>query len=126
MTTNYDTLCSRLEGEHRRLTVELEQLKASFSPDIARRDGSPFGKKEEEAAESTELEKRLVLEKRIRDSLVEVEHALLKFKDGSYGYCDGCGEMIDPARLEALPQASLCLSCKAKQARNAKGNFSQG
>ena len=126
MTTNYDALCSRLEGEHRRLTVELEQLKASVGPDIARRDGSPFGKKEEEAAESRELEKRLVLEKRIRDSLVEVEHALLKFKDGSYGSCDGCGEMIDPARLEALPQASLCLSCKAKQARNAKGKFSQG
>jgi RNA polymerase-binding protein DksA len=121
MTIGFNLLRSRLESERKRLTEELEQLKSSVRPADERREGSPFGKREEEATESFELERRLTLEKRIRDQLAEVEHALQKFEDRTYGFCDICGQPIDPARLEALPQASLCLSCKTRQAKNAKG-----
>ncbi len=121
MTTGFNLLRSRLESEQKRLTEELEQLEASSRPTDERREGSPFGKREEEATESFELEKRLALEKRIRDQLAEVTHALAKFEDGTYGLCDHCGQPIDPARLEALPHANWCLSCKALQAKNAKG-----
>jgi len=121
MTIGFNLLRSRLENERKRLTEELEQLKSTVRPADERREGSPFGKREEEATESFELEKRLTLEKRIREQLAEVERALQKFEDGTYGLCDSCGQPIDPARLEALPQASLCLSCKALQAKNAKG-----
>ena len=123
MTTDFNLLRSRLEMERKRLTEELEQLKVSVRPINERREGSPFGKREEEATESFELERRLALEKRIRDQLADVEHALNKFEQGTYGLCDGCGQPIDPARLDALPQANLCLSCKAK---NAKGKLSPG
>ena len=121
MTVGFNLLRSRLESMRKRLNDEMEQLKSTVRPADERREGSPFGKREEEATESFELEKRLTLEKRIRDQLAEVEHALHKFEAGTYGLCDGCGQPIDPARLEALPQASLCLSCKARQAKNAKG-----
>lgn len=121
MTTESNMLRSRLESERKHLSEELAQLKASVRPFDERREGSPFGKREEEATETFELEKRLVLEKRLIDQLAEVDHALRKFKEGTYGLCDVCGQPIDPARLEALPQANLCLSCKAKQAKNAKG-----
>ena len=121
MNVGFNLLRSRLESERKRLTEELEQLKSSVRPADERREGSPFGKREEEATESFELERRLTLEKRIRDQLAEVEHALQKFEKGTYGLCDSCGQPIDLARLEALPQASLCLSCKARQAKNAKG-----
>jgi DnaK suppressor protein len=121
MDVNLNLLRSRLESEQKRLNEELEQLKSSVRPADERREGSPFGKREEEATESYELERRLTLEKSIRDQLAEVEHALQKFKDGTYGLCDSCGQPIDPARLEALPQASLCLDCKTRQAKNAKG-----
>lgn len=117
MTTDFNLLRSRLESERKRLIEELEQLKASIRPANERREGSPFGKREEEATESFELEKRLALEKRIRDLLAEVEHALNKFEQGTYGLCDSCGQPINPARLEALPQANLCLRCKAKDAK---------
>jgi len=117
----FNLLRSRLESEQRRLNEELEQLRASIRPADERREGSPFGKREEEAAETLELENRLALEKRIRGLLAEVEHALHKFEEETYGLCDSCGQPIDPARLEALPQASLCLSCKAQQAKNARG-----
>lgn len=123
MVTEFNLLRSRLELERKRLNEELEQLKVSIRPADERREGSPFGKREEEATESFELERRLALEKRMRDQLADVEHALNKFKQGTYGLCDRCGQPIDPARLEALPQANLCLSCKAK---NAKGKSSPG
>ena len=126
MTIGFNLLRSRLEQEQKRLTEELQQLKANMRPADERREGSPFGKREEEATESFELEKRLALEKCIRDQLAEVEHTLVKFDEGTYGLCDNCGQPIDPARLEALPQANLCLSCKALQAKNAKGKLSPG
>jgi len=126
MTSNYSILRSRLEAEQKRLTEELEQLQASANPTDERREGSPFGKREEEATEALELEKRLVLERRIKEQLVGVEHALHKYEEGTYGYCDSCGQPIDPARLEAIPEANLCINCKAQQAKNAKGKAPTG
>ena len=126
VVTNNNLLRARLENEQKRLNEEMEQLKASVRPTEERREGSPFGKREEEATESLELERRLALEKQVREQLAEVEHALQKFEDNTYGLCESCGQPIDPARLEALPQARLCLNCKALQAKNAKGRFSPG
>jgi len=126
VTTGFNLLRSRLESEQRRLSKELEQSMSSVRPTEERREGSPFGKREEEAAESLELEKRLALEQRIREQLAEVEHALEKIQKGTYGLCDVCGQPIDPARLEALPQASLCLKCKAQQTKDAKGKSPSG
>ena len=121
MSIDYNMLRSRLEMEQKRLTEELEQMKLSGRPANERREGSPFGKREEEATETLELEKRLALERGMKEQLAKVEHALHKFEEGTYGLCDSCGQAIDPERLEALPYAALCLSCKAKQAKNAKG-----
>ena len=126
MVTNFNMLRSRLETERKRLTEQLEQLQASVRPADERREGSPFGKREEEATESLELEKRLALEKQVREQLADVEHALHKFEEGSYGLCESCGQPIAPDRLEALPQAKLCISCKALQAKDAKGRIYSG
>ncbi len=126
MTANFKLLRSRLESEHKRLIEELDQLLAGVRPAEERREGSPFGKREEEATETFELEKRLALEKRLRAQLAEVEQALHKFEDGTYGSCDVCGQSIDPDRLEALPQANLCMNCKTQQAKNAKGKSPLG
>jgi len=115
---NLDKIRSRLESERKRLQTELEQSQVSAQPTEVRREGSPFGKREEEATESFELEKRLALERQIKEKLNEVEHALDKFNKGTYGLCDICGQPIDPARLEALPEANLCLSCKARNVRS--------
>ena len=106
MTTNLEQFRSRLQSEQKRLLGELEQLEANIRPVEVRREGSPFGKREEEANESFELEKRLALEKQIGDHLAEVEQALRKFEEGTYGLCDSCHQSIDPSRLEALPQAN--------------------
>ncbi len=111
----------RLKSERARLIKELDELKSNLSTSDERRERSPFGKREEEATEALELEKRLVMEKRIRERLGEVEHALSKCDRNTYGLCDSCGQPIDPARLQALPEANLCLKCKAQTGRRASG-----
>jgi DnaK suppressor protein len=110
----------QLEIELKRLTDELAQLQTSASSSEERREGSPFGKREEEATETLELEKRLTMENRIRQEMAAVEHALDKIEKGTYGLCDNCGQPIGPERLEALPQASLCVQCKALLTKNGK------
>jgi DnaK suppressor protein len=123
MSVTFDKLGQRLKEERERLTTELEQLKASAPLVGETKEGSPYGKKEEGATEAFELEKRLALERRMIELLSEVEHALSKFEQGTYGICDTCGQPIDTARLEVFPQANLCLSCKARQTKNVKGKF---
>jgi DnaK suppressor protein len=119
-TTKSNQIRANLKAEKKRIEDELAQLKASgnYAMD-ERREGSPFGKREEEATESMELEKRLALERRLNSLLSEVDRALEKIDSGTYGTCDICNTAIDPARMEALPQAILCLSCRQK-VKNAK------
>jgi RNA polymerase-binding transcription factor DksA len=100
---------------------ELERIEADAAAGEEEREGSPFGKREEEADEVVELAKRLAMKKHLGELLVEIEHALEKYKSGTYGVCDRCGKTIEQGRLEALPQASLCLNCKSKQIRDSRG-----
>jgi len=120
---DYSQLYERLRAEQERLRSELQQLKAEEKSADEQREGSPFGKREESATEVFEREKRLTLEKRLTSALAEVEHALRKYETGTYGLCDVCGRAIEPARLEALPQANLCLECKARQTKNIRGRL---
>ena len=48
------------------------------------------------------------------DHLAEIDGALARIKDGSYGTCQKCGEAIAPGRLEAQPTARHCVACQAK------------
>jgi len=118
---DFTELYERLKKEKEELLEKLEQLRTLGQPSTERKEGSPFGKREEEADEASELEKRLAWEERLRESLNWVEHALQKYEAGTYGLCDSCGQTIEKDRLEAIPQASLCLSCKAQQAKEIKG-----
>jgi DnaK suppressor protein len=119
MAANFDELRQRLEEEREHLTKELRQITLQAPTSRVSSESSPFGKREEEATVTFELEKRLALEKNLRDQLGEVEHALDKFKAGTYGLCDNCGQPIEPERLQVLPRANLCLRCK----RDAKNRF---
>jgi RNA polymerase-binding protein DksA len=104
-----------LEIERMRLTEELELKNAAEG-----HEGSPFGKRDETATERFELEKRLALTQHIRERLADMEYALEKLGKGTYGLCDFCCKPISFARLEAIPQATLCLDCKVLQAKNGK------
>lgn len=66
------------------------------------------------ATEVFEQAKNLAVHTSLRHTLESVESALQKMDKGCYGYCERCGEPIDPARLKALPYAALCMACQAR------------
>ena len=47
----------------------------------------------------------------------KVQKALSKIDDGSFGVCEECGASISPKRLDARPEATLCIRCKEDQER---------
>jgi RNA polymerase-binding transcription factor DksA len=47
----------------------------------------------------------------LKETLVQVEDALRKLDEGTYGSCERCGLAIAPARLEAKPEARRCINC---------------
>ncbi len=118
-------LYEQLKKERIRLQAEFQRLKAEEKTADQQREGSPFGKREEGATEAFEMEKRMALEQRLNMALAEVEHAIQKYEAGIYDICDICGNTIELARLEALPQASLCLQCKASRTKDARGRASR-
>ena len=64
------------------------------------------------AAERANL---LTLVRSLRDTLRDVEQALDRMGAGTYGTCERCGQPIADERLEALPAARLCMSCKRQR-----------
>jgi RNA polymerase-binding transcription factor DksA len=112
---NYKLIKLRLDKEHKRLSEQLEQIRANRSSED-RREGSPFGKREEEASETADLENMMAQEQRIIDQLADIETALKKFELGTFGICEKCGKPIEIARLEAIPTARLCMEDARKNA----------
>jgi len=53
--------------------------------------------------------------------LMEIDAALRRLYSGEYGVCDTCGNPIARARLEVMPHARLCVSCKEKEERARRG-----
>jgi len=67
------------------------------------------------ADHATEMVDREVdesLEENAEQIVFEIDRALAKIEDGTYGRCSRCGQEIPVARLDAVPYATLCVSCK--------------
>jgi DnaK suppressor protein len=62
---------------------------------------------------NVERELDLVLSAQARAAVDEIDRALAKIDNGTYGTCEGCGQPIPRARLKALPYAALCVQCKS-------------
>jgi DnaK suppressor protein len=55
--------------------------------------------------------------------LAEIEQALSRLKDGTYGKCEDCQKPISSIRLQALPYATLCINCARKDEQSRHGGF---
>lgn len=102
MTPNFR---ERLEAERASLAGQV----ASLSPGSGSGDefDEGFADSGQVAAEQGENK---VLASQLRNELDEVERALGKLDDGSYGACEICGEPISEARLEAMPATRFCIT----------------
>ncbi|MGI6711600.1 MAG: TraR/DksA C4-type zinc finger protein [Bacillota bacterium] len=59
--------------------------------------------------------KDLSLRDAIGIQMQQVENALKKINEHSYGFCDRCGQVISEERLKAMPSANLCVKCKREE-----------
>ena len=107
-----DKLKSVLEEEHRRIFRHLEELS-----DSAELGAENAGAGDSADIASAEMNKAAIqkIGKREAFLLKKIDHALAKFKDGTYGECESCGEEIGIPRLMARPVAQLCIDCKTEQ-----------
>lgn len=62
---------------------------------------------------AVDRERDLALSAQARAEVVEIDVALDKIDEGTYGVCDKCGKSIPKARLEVIPWAALCVNCKS-------------
>lgn len=69
------------------------------------------------ATETVDREIDYTLEEHDERLLAEIDAALERIDDGTYGICVNCGAQIAPERLEAMPWATLCIDCKRKEER---------
>jgi DnaK suppressor protein len=89
------------------LEAERDALRSELA-DLGGQDyDNNFADTSQVTAERGEAE---ALSNSLRESLEEVERALVKLDDGTYGVCEVCGEAIAPARLEAMPAARYCIT----------------
>jgi RNA polymerase-binding protein DksA len=83
------------------------------------RDGGDGAGNDQADVGSTTLERdhEMSLANNARDMLDQIERALVKIEDGTYGVCESCGNAIGKGRLQAFPRATLCVSCKEREER---------
>jgi DnaK suppressor protein len=67
---------------------------------------------EEEADEVEEYGNLLPVERTLETRLAEVNLALKKIKEGKYGFCEKCGQVVSPERLQTIPETRICDKCK--------------
>ena len=68
-------------------------------------------------ATSFERDHELTVLNNERDKLAQIERALARIDDGTYGVCESCGNPIGKMRLMAFPRATLCMTCKQREER---------
>ena len=72
------------------------------------------------ASEERDREINFILSDRERVKIKQVDDALGRLDDGSYGVCESCGLEIAEERLQALPFTRLCRDCQQEQEKEAK------
>lgn len=112
---NYQNRLEAIRQDTERTLSDLEQeLSMSLSDSISEfaiYDNHPA----DVASETFERGKDLALREDQRQELTEVDAALERIDDGTFGRCVVCGEPIPEERLQAIPYAPRCLRCQLEQ-----------
>ncbi len=72
------------------------------------------------ASEERDREINFILSDRERVKIKQIDDALVRLEDGSYGVCESCGLEVAEERLEAMPFTRLCRDCQQDMEREAK------
>ena len=113
MTLDLNKIKSRLEAKRSELQAEIANLTLAHPHPVDPNEASEGPQDFEEIAvdflETQQEQSILVNEQAL---LTEVEQALERINQGTYGRCVNCGQPIPEKRLEALPWAARCVKCE--------------
>ena len=94
------------------LVAERDRLRADVAAGIVAPGPMTYGSQAAAATQVFEQQRDLALRDRNGRHLAEIEAAIARLDDGTYGACQRCGQQIAPARLEALAWAAFCIDCQ--------------
>jgi DnaK suppressor protein len=100
-----------LRTEYDQTVADIAELQRDRLTDSAGDDQADTGTK------TFEREQEISLANNILERITQVERALERLDEGSYGWCERCGNAIPVERLAAFPSATLCVSCKQLEER---------
>jgi DnaK suppressor protein len=96
--------------------AELEEQMAVLEAPPGERGEISFGKRVGEGTSiAVDRLSQVAVHDKLQVTMVDVERALAKVDEGTYGTCDVCGRSIGDGRLEALPWATLCVEDASKR-----------
>jgi DnaK suppressor protein len=118
-TVDAESFRARLEAERRQVVSAIENIHAENPGSI--------GDETEELAQDNHLgdiatatfdrEMATTLEENSSHVLAEIDSALRRIDEGTFGICVRCRNPVGEGRLEALPWATLCIDCKRREER---------
>ena len=106
-----------LRGQAVHLRGEIDDAESAAAALQRAAAGESSGDDADAGAKTFEREHEISLANNSRGLLTQVERALSRIEDGSYGHCESCGKAIPKPRLQAFPRATLCVSCKQREER---------
>jgi DnaK suppressor protein len=112
---NIDAAVAALQTEREKLVRQLTELGATESGELT--GDVDYGDGFADAAAATaERSEVLGIVDNLTKLLADVDQALAKVEDGTYGQCKQCGKEIGAARMEFRPTSRYCVDCKSRKA----------
>jgi len=104
-----DSFKADLLVRREQITSELHSVNAEFLDDEA-----TYSDSIDQASVETAKSLNLRIKNKGRDALWEIQDALRRIEEGSFGECERCGDDISEARMRARPSAIYCVACQAE------------
>ncbi len=111
----FKTLLLEKRAEATSTLAEFERMARTEAAQEASEDRSAYSlHMADRGTDAMEREKSQLFAQRSGDYMEYLEEALDRIADGTFGSCRVCGREISRARLEAVPTATRCITCKEK------------
>jgi RNA polymerase-binding protein DksA len=114
-TETLTRLKAHLEQELVRLEAEVAAIESEDRDTLSEASGENAYRDHmaDQGSATFERELDMTLEENLRQLLTDVRSALGRIEAGTYGLCERCSAVIPIERMEAVPTASLCITCKS-------------
>ncbi len=110
-------LRQQLQAEIAGLAADISAAESAIAERLGDAVGDAGDDQADAGAKTFQREHELALTQNARELLELSERALARIDEGTFGVCESCGQPIGKARLQAVPRATLCVTCKQREER---------